>query len=261
MSMNEIISINAVRRWEPGDTITLRCVGHHDGKVRDRPGLLFAMPHIVVRDDDEALVLWMPTGSHRVYVDMADRSRVIAPELWRLDCIRIMPKDAPYSVMLFWKTDSAVSEEPRTQTLIDEQLTVHAGQVAPGARREFIGWYVNLEARYVRTAIGVDTTDNSLDVVIAPDRTWRWKDEHLTQKWIDRGVYTEAETAQLYEDGKDAIARLEAGLFPFDGAYVDWTPARHWRIPEPHPDWPHLEGYDTPLTTGRRLPWTDTPRR
>jgi hypothetical protein len=164
-------------------------------------------------------------------------------------------------VMLFWRTPEPIGVEPATAALIREQLEVRHGQIALGAGREFIGWYVNLEAPYVRTAIGVDTTDNSLDVVIAPDRTWRWKDEELCQHWIDIGTYTEAETAQFYEDGKDAIALLEEGEFPFDGAYLDWTPAPHWAIPEPHSDWPFLEPYDTPLTTGRRLPWTDAPRR
>lgn len=81
------------------------------------------------------------------------------------------------------------------------------------------------------------------------------------QRWIDLGTYTEAEIAQFYEDGRDAVARLEDGAFPFDCAYVDWTSAPHWGIPEPHADWPFLEPYETPLTTGRRLPWTDTPRK
>jgi hypothetical protein len=259
--MDEVSSGDAVRRFGIGEAITLRYVGHHDGVTRDRPGLLMAMPHIVVQDDDEALVLWMPTGSRRHYADMADRARVIEPDLWRLDTVRIMPKDAPYSVMLFWRTPEPIGVDPQTNELIQQRLELRHGQAGPDARREFLGWYVNLEARYVRTAIGVDTTDNSLDVVIAPDRTWRWKDEDHNQNLIDLGTYTEAEIAQFYEDGKDALARLEDGAFPFDGAYVDWTPAPHWEIPEAHPEWPYLEPYDTPLTTGRRLPWVDTPRR
>jgi hypothetical protein len=41
-----------------------------------------------------------------------------------------------------------------------------------GAEREFVGWYGNLQAPLVRTAVGFDSMDYVLDVDIAPDRSW-----------------------------------------------------------------------------------------
>lgn len=49
-----------------------------------------------------------------------------------------------------------------------------------GADGAFLSWYVNFETPVVRTADGVDVNDLQLDIVIAPDGEWRWKDvEHL----------------------------------------------------------------------------------
>lgn len=69
-----------------------------------------------------------------------------------------------------------------------------------------MGWYVNLEAPFVRTAIGVDTSDNNLDVVIDTDFTWEWKDEEFTQHWEDMGVFTREDTNSFYAAGGELIA-------------------------------------------------------
>ena len=43
-------------------------------------------------------------------------------------------------------------------------------------RRLPVGWYVNFETPVVRTDDGVDVNDLQLDIVVAPDGSWRWKD-------------------------------------------------------------------------------------
>jgi predicted RNA-binding protein associated with RNAse of E/G family len=217
-------------RWQSGDQITLRYTGHYDGVTRDRPGLLQGMPHIVVEDRDDLLALWMPKGSLRNYVDMADRSRVVPPTVWHRDTLRLMFPGKPYSVLT----------APRD--------------------RGFSGWYVNLEAPFVRTEIGVDTSDNALDVVVAPDLSWRWKDEDTMQAWIDIGVFTPEEVERFYEEGRDAIAAVEARLFPFDGAYHDWPVPAAWGIPVVHDGWDALAGYDWSHAIRRRLTGVDHPR-
>src|SRR5262249_37613383 len=144
----------------------------------------------VVEDRDDLLVLWIPGGSQRAYFDLADPSRVVQPDVWRRDTLRLMFPGKAYSIL-----------------------------TAPRAHG-FNGWYVNLEAPFVRTEIGVDTTDNSLDLVIAPDFTWRWKDEQLTQPLEDMEVFTRANTEAFYAVGRAVIADMEARRFPFNGAYL-----------------------------------------
>ena len=49
-------------------------------------------------------------------------------------------------------------------------------------------WYVNLEEPLRRTAIGFDTLDHELDVIVELDGSWRWKDEDDLAEAIRRGV-------------------------------------------------------------------------
>jgi hypothetical protein len=228
-------------RWSPGDSITLRYVGHSDGQVPGKPGVLQGWPYLVVADGPDLLALWMPAGTRIKRVDMADRGNRLRDHVhgehphdeWRRgDTLRLMPAGAAYSVWLQWSTQPP---------------------------HDFLGWYVNLEAPFVRTVIGVDTTDDSLDLVVRPDLTWEWKDEHLADHWVELGVYTREETARFFETGREVIAAVEARCFPFDGSWLDWRPDPAWGIPEVHPDWDRVPGYDLPLTSGRRLTGVDHP--
>lgn len=220
--------------WSPGDQITKRYTGHRDGIVPGKPGVLQGWPYIVVEDRPDLLALYMPIGTHMKRLDMAAREREIPdlvhgrhPEEFRRgEVLRLMTPGKPYSIWLHFR---------------------------PDADHEFLAWYINLEAPFVRTPIGFDTTDNSLDLVVLPDFSWHWKDEHLTQRWIDMGAFTREETDQFFVDGRAVIADVEARRFPFDGAFLDWKPNPNWPIPGVHPDWDRLPDYDLNLTTGRRL--------
>lgn len=177
----------------------------------------------------------MPVGTHMKRVDLADHDRPLedfvhgdhpTDEFRRGDCLRLMFPEQPYSIWLHWSRTS------------------------PG---QFTGWYVNLEAPFVRTDIGVDTTDHSLDLVITPDFDWRWKDAELTADWIQVGVYTQAETDRFFADGERVIEMAVQKEFPFDGSYLDWTPCPEWTLPTIHPEWSRVPGYDLNLTTRNRL--------
>lgn len=113
---------------------------------------------------------------------------------------------------------------------------------------DFSGWYVNLEARSEfwrhRGLLGVDVTDHELDIVVAPDRSWQWKDEAdldavtgLAGYWDARG------SAGIRAEALRVIADIEAARWPFDGSWRDFRPEPSWpapRLPEPLPDfhWP-----------------------
>ena len=244
-------------RWQHGDQITLRYTGIHDGKVRDRPGLMHGFAHHVVEDRDDLLALWMPAGAERRFIDLADRSNLVEPVAWRLDTVRLMFPGKPYGIFMFWTAAaSSSSAESLEQPPRNGYFTSRANR-PPGT---FLGWYVNLEAPFVRTAIGVDTSDNNLDVVVTPDFAWRWKDEDQTQHWEDMGVFTRADTESFYAAGREVIADVEARRFPFDGSYLDYRPDPQWGIPQFHPDWDRVPGYNITHTTGRLLTGVDTPR-
>jgi hypothetical protein len=100
-----------------------------------------------------------------------------------------------------------------------------------GTEREFVGWYGNLQAPLVRTPVGFDSTDHVLDVDIAPDRTWVWKDEDEFAVVQRREQISSAEAAAIRAEGERVIAALEQGTWPFDGGWEQWQPDPAWPVP------------------------------
>ena len=76
------------------------------------------------------------------------------------------------------------------------------------ATDEFIGYYVNLQAPLRRTAIGFDSCDHVLDIVVDPDGAWHWKDEAELDEAIVLGIFDAAETAAIRAEGERVIATL-----------------------------------------------------
>jgi hypothetical protein len=136
---------------------------------------------------------------------------------WGGDALMLHPVDAAHSVWLGFNRDGSFRE-----------------------------WYVNLEEPVVRwqdgAVSGVDTVDQDLDVIVAPDRRWRWKDEdefadHLgvpEAYWVD-------DPQAVWAEGRRVVARAEAGRFPFDGTLTDFRPDPAWTIPTEFP-----AGWDRP---------------
>lgn len=122
----------------------------------------------------------------------------------------------------------------------------------------FSGWYVNLEARsrFWRHDgwYGVDVADHELDIVVAPDRSWQWKDEDDLAAVTGLAGYWDAHrSAEVRAEGRRVLAEVEAARFPFDGSWCDFRPDPSWplpRLPEPLPDfeWPGFEwpGFEWP---------------
>jgi hypothetical protein len=107
----------------------------------------------------------------------------------------------------------------------------------------FANWYVNLERPAVRwddgDVAGIDTVDYDLDLVIEPDRSWRWKDE---QEFVDHlavpDVYWVDDEAAVRAAGERVVKLVEAGEFPFDGTGCDFRPDPAWPVlPTLPPGW------------------------
>ena len=100
-----------------------------------------------------------------------------------------------------------------------------------GAARQFIGWYGNLQAPLVRTPIGFDSTDHVLDVQIAPNRTWNWKDEDEFAVVQSRGLISPEDAKAIRAEGERVIAAAEQNLWPFNAGWEHWQPDPAWPIP------------------------------
>jgi hypothetical protein len=186
----------------------------------------------VVSDDDRGLLIWIDRNSPAASeVTLDGRGMRAMPfrewvgHRYRLRCgtwdgppvLKFLPAGAAHSVWFFR----------------DEQ-------------GRFANWYVNLEEPGVRwddgVVAGVDMVDQDLDVVITPDRRWRWKDEEeFAERLALPEHYWVTDEALVRAEGERVIKIAEAGQFPFDGTWCDFVPDPAWQVPTALP-----EGWDRP---------------
>lgn len=101
----------------------------------------------------------------------------------------------------------------------------------------FRGWYVNLQDPVRRVPTGLDTADHVLDVQVAPDGSWSWKDEHELAEAIRIGRFSQPEADAIRAAGESVIPDIEARRWPFDGSLIDWRPDPAWPVPTIPPAW------------------------
>ena len=67
-------------------------------------------------------------------------------------------------------------------------------------------WYIDLQEPLRRTAIGFDTNDHLLDIVISADRSvWRMKDEDEFEEAVRLGVFSQEEAQAIRAEGERVI--------------------------------------------------------
>ena len=113
--------------------------------------------------------------------------------------------------------------------------------IVPGAWRapwlrwtpewDFLGWYVNLQEPIRRTPIGFDVRDLDLDILVDPERRWRWKDEDELEGSVEAGVISAAVADRTRAEGLAAVADIEAGAWPFTEEMSAWRPDPAWPQP------------------------------
>ena len=146
----------------------------------------------------------------------------------------------------------------------DRAMLIRSGFTGGAIDHDFRGWYVNLEEPWHRTAIGFDSRDNLLDIVIAPDlSSWQWKDEDELAWAVETGRHRLDEAATFCVEGERVIQRLRRREPPFDQPWPDWRPDPAWSAPVLPPAW--KDYVQARLTETRlrasRYPLTDRGRR
>ena len=185
----------------------------------------------VVAADAEAVLCWLPVGAGFASRQRPDGSAVRAAPIADFGAAELRTGG--------WQGRSALILMPAGRA--HSVWWFFSGEV-------FGGWYVNLEARsrfWRRDGLaGVDVVDHELDIVVAPNRGWQWKDEDdLVAVTGLPGYWDAAGSAEIRAEAHRVIGDVEAGRFPFDGSWCDFRPDPRWplpRLPEPLPDfeWP-----------------------
>jgi predicted RNA-binding protein associated with RNAse of E/G family len=207
-------------RWRPGDAVALRYITR-DGK----PGM--SWPYRVVADREDLVALYIPRGAvyKRWGADPATGQRVLVDGEWRRDVLRLMFPGEHHSVWLFWEHDG-------------------------DGRRAFSSYYVNMEEPFRRTAIGFDTNDHMLDVVVTPDLRWSWKDEDVMADRVRQGVYPAEFADFVRAEGERVIADVERRASPFADGWETWEPDPGWAAPTLPERWDAI-----PATLWERRVW------
>ena len=171
-----------------------------------------AVSVIVVSDDPELLVTYLPEGARFVFP--TDHRLGAHPWQGRAEwqghgVLMLQRPGERYAVWHFWD----------------------------GAEREFAGWYVNLQEPFSRTPIGYDTHDLELDVWLPATGGWSFKDDELLDVRVREGRFTATEAAEIRALGSEIGAMLDRGAQWWDPSWSRWSPPPTWAVPAPGAGW------------------------
>jgi Protein of unknown function (DUF402) len=191
--------------WSSGQTITVRNV---------RGGMVtHASAAIVVEDRPDRVVTYAPLGTGMRWSDMD----------WSTGT-----QSATYPQRRH-TTDAVAIYTPGTRHTI---TAMYRGGGGP-----FICWYVDLVDPVRRVADGIVFCDQQLDIVIAPNRQWQWKDEDHVARCVELGWMTPAFAQSLRHEGEAVVERLARNAAPFNEPWPDWRADPAWPVPDLPANW------------------------
>ena len=193
----------------PGDPVLLRSV--YGGRVR------WAFPHTFVANEGGRLALYIAPGTHGVWMGRDPDGRYLErwargddphPHVWNTHHVLwlVRPRGESHMLGLLW----------------DESW-------------RFQCWYVNLQTPLRKNGLGFDYTDLALDVVVAPDGTWAWKDEDDFVEAQRLGIVDRAAAAAVRAEGERVVAER-----PWPTGWEEWRPDPSWPPPRLPAGWDAL---------------------
>ena len=191
--------------WPSGEAVLARYVW------RDK--VYFAGSNIVVEDGVRRTVLYTPMGTPVVRSPIDYGAGTLGePQLqaWHTTHnLRLLEPGAGYCISAMYAGDS----------------------------HRFLCWYIDMIEPIRRVRDGFVLWDLALDIVVAPDLSWKMKDEDHFARLLGHGWITPGRAAQVREDSRHAIARIEQRQAPFDEDWPAWRPDPAWPIPALPDDW------------------------
>ena len=186
---------------------------------------------VVVQDGGDFVVTWMPKGTkwmvavtpstrtksddrgERIGDLMLRKDWEFGEREWVISTLWLMKKQWPFALWVSW--------------------------LETGER--FGGWYVNIQEPFQRKQHRLVSMDLALDVVIAADRTWRWKDEDELETLQRLGAIDSEKAGTIRASGEQAIAMMEANVPPFSEPWHEWQPDPRWQTPVLPDGWDSIE--------------------
>ncbi|MFD4658173.1 DUF402 domain-containing protein [Kitasatospora sp. NPDC058444] len=193
--------------FAPGGTAVRRDVAY--GRVWS------AMPYTVLADDGATLTLTARPGTETLAPAGWTAAARAGGDAARLGCIEDLAAGRWELDRWTWRDTVVLS-----RFTAGAPFSVHRF-LTPDGRP--LRWYVNFERPYRRTAIGIDTFDLFLDLVITPDLSaYEWKDEDEYAHARRLGVVDEATHRWMGRARDLALAQLLDCTGPFAPDPAAW---------------------------------------
>lgn len=216
-----------VPRFQPGEQIEV---------VEQWRGLLWsASARIVVEDTPTRLVEWMPAGSpvhsstSRGIPEREDLS-ITDRQLESLDTCR-------------WNYRRVEARASKLNFLTRDGCSrVELTWLPDGT---FLHWYVNFQRPMRRAEHGYETMDLVVDIVVAPDLSWEWKDRDGFERAIERGIFDAEVAGPVIAESSGILRQLADREGAFEPRWQSWSPPDAWGIPSLRTAFPH--GLETPV--------------
>ncbi len=209
-----------VSRCRLAETILYREVDEH------RRSIIDVKPVTVVEDSEIQIVLWLPldTPSKRPVLQNHTPG---TPRRWTKGSWSL--EDS------FWRWAELL--------IVIKPDQLRATWVRWSRERLFQGWYVNMQSKLMRTRFGFDIRDHQLDILVEPNRKWRWKDQEELDICVEDGRIDSAQANDIRAEGRLAVTEIENDEGPFSDGWEDWHPNPTFPRPELTSDWDDLSMY------------------
>lgn len=202
--------MSQIDRWEPGTVITRREVlGFQPPDVTTPApvnGVWLEVPVIVVEDQPEHLIVYLPGGAPFTFPD----GHWPTPDglhPWRArtawtghGCLMMQRPQDHYAVWHFWN----------------------------GPDRTFTHWYLNLQTAFRRTPTGFDSHDLELDLIVRPNQPIEVKDAEYLDDRVAEGRFSPQLVTWIRRYGDQLIQRFADEGIWWDQHWADWQPDPGW---------------------------------
>jgi hypothetical protein len=195
--------------WSKGAHVVLRYV--------EPVGVVGALPMTVLADAGVVTVLYMAGGSTCAWPTVDGRP------------VRDLPLDARWTGEWGW---AEREWHGRGILIVHREGNGFSLWHFLNDDGSFAGWYVNLEQPWVRTELGFDTRDHTLDLWVEPGGEWRWKDEDELESAVASDWYSRAEADAIRAEGERVLAE-----WPFPTGWEGWRKPEGWEPAKLPPRW------------------------
>ena len=185
-------------RWSPGQVLVRREV-LNDG----HPWAEIAV--LCIEDTDDLLVTYIPEGAPiRFPPGPFGPHPWLGKERWHgHGTLMLQRPDDWYAVWVFWS----------------------------GPKREFRGWYLNLQEPFRRTPQGYDTQDLELDIWLPREGGYELKDDEQLEQRVEEGRFTTEQVRATRAEASRILRELESDGRWWSDTLSEWQPDPDWPTP------------------------------